>query len=74
MYSGPLPAGREALGDGVFSVAMTILVIELALPVIKPGGGWHEFVAAMKESWHGFLCYMISFVVLGIMVWPPDDV
>lgn len=61
-------SGRlEALGDGVFSVAMTILVIELALPVIKPGGGWHEFVSAMKESWHGFLCYMISFVVLGIM-------
>ncbi len=61
-------SGRlEALGDGVFSVAMTILVIELALPVIKPGGGWNEFVHAMKESWHGFLCYMISFVVLGIM-------
>ena len=62
-----MASGRlEALGDGIFSVAMTFLVIELALPVVK-GNGWNDFLDALKHSWDGFLCYMISFVVLGIM-------
>ena len=63
-----LASGRlEALGDGIFSVAMTILVIELALPAVKGNGSWKDFAHAIHESWPDFLCYMISFVVLGIM-------
>jgi uncharacterized membrane protein len=62
-----MSSGRlEALGDGIFSVAMTILVIELELPKVL-GGGWNNFLHAMQHVWPGFLCYMISFVVLGIM-------
>ena len=62
-----MASGRlEALGDGIFSVAMTFLVIELALPLVK-GNSWNDFLNALKQSWNGFLCYMISFVVLGIM-------
>lgn len=62
-----MASGRlEALGDGIFSVAMTILVIELELPKII-GHGWEAFTKAFHHSWPGFLCYMISFVVLGIM-------
>lgn len=56
----------EALGDGIFSVAMTILVIELELPSIK-GPGLNGLLDALKETWMGLLCYVISFVVLGIM-------
>jgi uncharacterized membrane protein len=62
-----MASGRlEALGDGIFSVAMTILVIELALPALK-GNNWSDFVNAFRQSWTPFLCYFISFVVLGIM-------
>jgi uncharacterized membrane protein len=62
-----MSSGRlEGLGDGIFSVAMTILVIELALPV-KIGDSWSGFVLALRQLSHGILCYMISFVVLGIM-------
>ncbi len=62
-----MSSGRlEALGDGIFSVAMTILVIELDLPKVT-GGSWNGFVTALGQSWQGLLCYMISFVVLGIM-------
>ena len=62
-----MSSGRlEALGDGIFSVAMTILVIEISLPSVK-GTSWKDFVQALKGSWNGLLCYMISFVVLGIM-------
>ena len=34
---------------------------------IVKGNGWSDFVHALHESWEGFLCYMISFIVLGIM-------
>lgn len=56
----------EALGDGIFSIAMTIMVIELALPVVK-GNNWSSFLSALRGSATDFLCYLISFVVLGIM-------
>jgi uncharacterized membrane protein len=56
----------EALGDGIFSVAMTILVIEMELPVIKEPG-WSGIWRALHETWTSLLCYVISFVVLGIM-------
>ena len=56
----------EALGDGIFSIAMTIMVIELALPVVKDASG-NAFWNALKIVSSDFLCYVISFVVLGIM-------
>ena len=56
----------EALGDGIFSIAMTIMVIELALPAVK-GNSWNDFLSALKFIGSDFLCYVISFVILGIM-------
>ena len=60
-------SGRlEALGDGIFSVAMTILVIELALPQLT-SNTMGDFIIALGKVWKPFLCYAISFIVLGIM-------
>ena len=56
----------EGLGDGIFSVAMTIMAIELTMPIVK-GNDWKDFSEALKASWDGLLCYVISFIVLGIM-------
>ena len=56
----------EALGDGIFSIAMTLLVLELVLPEVK-GENWKDFAVAMHEAWYSLLCYVISFIVLGIM-------
>ena len=62
-----MASGRlEALGDGIFSVAMTILVIELAQPKVL-GNSWTNFREALHQSWPGLMCYVISFIVLGIM-------
>ncbi|HEY6061994.1 MAG TPA: TMEM175 family protein [Chitinophagaceae bacterium] len=62
-----MSSGRlEALGDGIFSVAMTFLVLELVLPALK-GDSWGDFIHALSGIWLDFLCYVISFVVLGIM-------
>jgi uncharacterized membrane protein len=56
----------EALGDGIFSIAMTILAIELTVPVVK-GNEWKDFGEGLHYITHDLLCYAISFLVLGIM-------
>jgi uncharacterized membrane protein len=62
-----LQAGRyEALGDAIFAVAMTLLVLELHIPHPE-GNTWYDFAVSFHEVWTSFLCYFISFVVLGIM-------
>ncbi len=63
----PLHSVRlEALGDGVFAVAMTILAIELKWPELEDTS-WHAFAHSFHQLFPGLLCYLISFVVLGIM-------
>jgi len=56
----------EALGDGIFSIAMTILAIELTVPVVK-GDQWKDFGKGLHFIMNDLLCYDISFLVLGIM-------
>ena len=56
----------EALGDGIFAVAMTILAIELKWPELE-NTSYEAFVHAFQKVLPGLLCYIISFIVLGIM-------
>jgi len=56
----------ETLGDGIFSVAMTILVIELRIPDVR-GNSVADFTHALYDIRHQLFCYFISFIVLGIM-------
>ena len=62
-----MSAGRlEALGDGIFSVAMTFLIIELKIPSVQ-GNSLRDLSHALYEIRQEIFCYFISFVVLGIM-------
>jgi uncharacterized membrane protein len=51
----------EAFSDGVFAVAITLLVLEINVP----GGEhlWHQ----LKEEWPSFASFFISFWVIGII-------
>ena len=52
----------EAFSDGVFAIAITLLVIELH----DPGGGgtlWHR----LWTEWPQFAAYLTSFFIIGIM-------
>jgi uncharacterized membrane protein len=62
-----MSSGRlESLGDGIFSVAMTLLVLELVWPNSKVNS-WTDLMHALSSIWLNLLCYVISFIVLGIM-------
>lgn len=62
-----MSAGRlEALGDGIFAVAMTILVIELKVPTVQ-GNSLKDLLHGLYETRQELFCYFISFIVLGIM-------
>jgi uncharacterized membrane protein len=51
----------EAFSDGVFAVAITLLVLEINVP----GGEnlWHD----LKDEWPSFASFFVSFWVIGII-------
>jgi uncharacterized membrane protein len=60
------PGRIEALTDGVFAIAMTIIVLELSVPYLlgPPVPGEHP--TSFLEMWDEFYIYVTGFIVLGI--------
>ncbi len=56
----------EALSDGVFAVAMTLLVLDLKAPVAEAVHSEHDLLAALLALSPRLLTYLMSFVTLGI--------
>lgn len=52
----------EAFSDGVFSIAATLLVLEL-----KPPGPNLPFWQGLLAQWPGFSSFLLSFLFIGIM-------
>ena len=60
-----LPLSRlEAFSDGVFSIAITLLVLEIAVPLAAD----RDLVGALRDEWPAYLGYVISFLTIG-WVW-----
>ena len=57
----------EAASDGVFAIAITLLVLGLAVPAGKEYAAEPALIAALRSLWPGFLAYALSFAVIGIM-------
>jgi uncharacterized membrane protein len=57
-------ARLEAFSDGVFAIAITLLVLEIAVPHVE---GPQSLGRALWEEWPSFLGFGISFVTIGIM-------
>ena len=53
----------EAFSDGVFAIAATLLVLELKVPQVEPGG----LADALLESWPSYATYVVSFLTIGII-------
>jgi uncharacterized membrane protein len=54
----------EAFSDGVFAIAITLLVLELHSPELEDG---QKLWPALLDEWPQFAAYLTSFAILGIM-------
>jgi uncharacterized membrane protein len=57
----------EAFSDGVFAIAITLLILEIKVPgkdeLRSVGGLW----SALGHRWPNYLGYLLSFLVIGVM-------
>jgi len=57
----------EAFSDGVFAIAITLLVLEIKVPdndeLHSAGGLW----SALGHRWPSYIGYVLSFLVIGVM-------
>ncbi|HEX2355256.1 MAG TPA: TMEM175 family protein [Micromonosporaceae bacterium] len=55
----------EAFSDGVFAIAITLLVLDLAVPPREDSDG--DLGAALAHQWPAYFAYLVSFLVIGII-------
>jgi uncharacterized membrane protein len=57
----------KALTDGVIAIVITLLVLELSIPIVKElpdsEGLWPE----VKHLWREYLAYIVSFFMVGLL-------
>jgi uncharacterized membrane protein len=57
-------SGRvEAFSDGVFAIAITLLVLDIKVPLGQGTHLWH----ALGRQWPSYEAYLVSFLIIGIM-------
>jgi uncharacterized membrane protein len=54
----------EAFSDGVFAIAITLLVLNLAVPA---PGKFGSLAATLAHEWPSYGAYLVSFLVIGII-------
>ena len=53
----------EAFSDGVFAIAITLLILEIKVPRPQPGS---DLFRSLLGLWPAYLGYVLSFVMIGI--------
>jgi uncharacterized membrane protein len=57
----------EAFSDGVFSIAITLLVLNMKVPTAASMSGKRTLLIALLDQWPVFLSYVLSFLTVLIM-------
>ena len=57
----------EAFSDGVFAIAITLLVLEIRVPPPELTQQGHTLLRALLRLWPSYLGYFISFITIGVM-------
>jgi uncharacterized membrane protein len=53
----------EAFSDAVFAIALTLPVVEVTIPKVRPD---QDLAAALLHEWPSYLAYALSILVIGI--------
>ena len=56
------PGRLEAFSDGVFSIAATLLVLDLRVPDVQ-----NDLGSALAAQWPNYATYIVSFLTIGII-------
>jgi uncharacterized membrane protein len=51
--------------DGVFAIAITLLVLDISVPTVPPGESTAVLPTLVVEQWHELFGYVFSFLVIG---------
>jgi len=63
-----LSKGRlESFSDGVFAIAITLLILEVHLPAMRLPASTQEQVRGLTVIWPQYLVYFVTFATIGIM-------
>lgn len=61
---GIMGTGRlEAFSDGVFAVAITLLILNIQVPHLSPG---QDLAVVLGSQWPSYVAYILSFITVGI--------
>jgi TMEM175 potassium channel family protein len=58
----------EAFSDGVFAIAVTLLVLELKVPQLAEDAANAELWSALLSHWPSYAAYLVSFTTI-LIVW-----
>ena len=58
----------EAFSDGVFAIAITLLVLEIAVPAVREIHTSGDALSGIGHEWPVYLAYFVSFMTIGA-VW-----
>src|SRR5689334_5357770 len=56
----------EAFSDGVFAIAITLLILEIKIPHLHELGEGKTLAQALVELWPSYFAYLLSFLMIGI--------
>jgi uncharacterized membrane protein len=57
----------EAFSDGVFAIAITLLVLNLTVPSTTGPGSAESLARKLQHHWPSYSAYVVSFLVIGII-------
>lgn len=54
-----------ALTDGVFAIAITLLSLDVVVPVITESASGSDLIEALIDQWPSYLAYTVTFFLIG---------
>ena len=57
----------EAFSDGVFAIAITLLILEIRVPHLPAPSGASALWAALAGLWPSYVAFLTSFLTIFIM-------